>query len=98
MKLICGITNLMICVGGIIDWIVGIGSNDSGQMGFPLSVQNSDEFIQVTEIKNCTPTESELILNRINCIAVGRSHSLFASKYFHNIHQHLPFSNNVTII
>ncbi|KAG2388177.1 hypothetical protein C9374_001027 [Naegleria lovaniensis] len=57
------------------------GSNDSAQMGFEKkSISDSGgEWIQVHQIKGLTPTESEVILNKINVIAVGRSHSLFAT-------------------
>lgn len=59
-----------------------IGSNDSGQMGFTKSSTSDSvgEWMQVNQIKGFSATESELILSKINVIAVGRSHSLFASK------------------
>nr|CAG4713750.1 unnamed protein product [Naegleria fowleri] len=57
------------------------GSNDSGQMGFTKSSTSDSvgEWMQVNQIKGFSATESELILSKINVIAVGRSHSLFAT-------------------
>ncbi|KAL9646989.1 hypothetical protein ABK040_013845 [Willaertia magna] len=57
------------------------GSNTSGQLGLPSSVQSVDGWERVkTKLEGCNEQESDYLLSNITELAVGRSHLIISTK------------------